>query len=286
MEWSWCYFTLFVFFVISLILNTVTILLIYGKKGTTNSRHLSTVLAVLATIKDMAYILKWIEEKKEQPSIEDADFWCKSQAVLLIFCSLSEDLWVVSIIRCCYATLTNNEGKPNYHWLTIQSYIINFSIPFIILLIFKLWQGGDFGSGKNYNTCWITFNDDERYIQYKIEHYGLKWICIIINSIITIIIIKQFRLPIKNSIFFRNIIFLSSEVLGTIIPTVRFFIDKDNNNVFLIISGIVSSSFQGILYSICFLITNYELVNEKWKCIKKQPAFFDDPIIIDDNKYI
>ena len=55
------YIALIVFFCCCLILNIITILLIYGKKGKTNSRHLSTVLAVLATIKDMAFILYWKE---------------------------------------------------------------------------------------------------------------------------------------------------------------------------------------------------------------------------------
>ena len=126
-------------------------------------------------------------------------------------------------------------------------------------------------------------NTDKDKHYYQKVHYGVKWICIIINSIITITIVIQFKLSLKNSIFLRNIIFLTNELIGTIFQTIKLILKNSNDNSNLVIPSILASSFQGILYSICFLITNYDLVSEKWKCIKKAPTIFDEPIIIDDN---
>ena len=116
-------------------------------------------------IKNIGYIIQSMDEnKKIYIGGESKDLLCTIQSCIILYTSISIEIWIIAITMSTYCLITDKE----YKFLNISFSFLIFDIPSIIILI--IYYKMDFLGEAKYN-CYINRKEDKiiKYIPYFIE---------------------------------------------------------------------------------------------------------------------
>ena len=116
-------------------------------------------------IKNIGYIIHSMDEnKKIYIGGESKDLLCTIQSCIILYTSISIEIWIIAITMSTYCLITDKE----YTFLNISFSFLIFDIPSIIILI--IYYKMDFLGEAKYN-CYINRKEDKiiKYIPYFIE---------------------------------------------------------------------------------------------------------------------
>ncbi len=187
-------------------------------------------------------------------------FWvCKTQAFMIIFSSISQDLVII-----IFFYIINRTKIPKIKTLKLITISLGYFLPFIIAFIYLCFDG----LGLNDRYCYIKkfdFSENSGYninpnfdslitIIYTIRAINLSIsICLIIKIIMYI---KTYKLTNLYIIKTSSILIIQTTTITIgLIYRISHFLAKDNNiffsNLFLFIN-----TMDGILYPLYFCLSN------------------------------
>ena len=198
-------------------------------------------------IKNIGYIIQSMDEnKKIYIGGESKDLLCTIQSCIILYTSISIEIWIIAITMSTYCLITDKE----YKFLNISFSFLIFDIPSIIILIIY-YKMGSLGKAK-YN-CYIKTDEQEiiKYIPYFIELIIMIFYTIFVLLIIANI--KKNNDSLINSNFFCTstgkkvrkyfiyslLLFPIIGFIGIIFPSIyRTLIDEPSpiqRNIFILI---------------------------------------------------
>lgn len=202
----------------------------------------------------ISYIINWVDKNA---LIYDSMNLCLSQSVLMIFSSMSQELWVASISIIVLITIKRKAGylENNRKKFYILFWILFDLLPFIATLGFLF---NDL-LGQNNIYCW--FKRDSITVTWIV--YGIRWISIIICLFFTILILKlTFSLKYEKQtedmqtikkFGTKMIVYPIIQLIGAVIPTVnRLYLILKEPNIDLQKAAIICGVVQGILFPISY----------------------------------
>ena len=120
-------------------------------------------------IKNIGYTFQSINEKDEiYLGGSSKELFCKIQSSIILYTSISIEIWIIVITMSTYGVITDNE----YSILKIPFTFLLFDIPSVIMLI--IYLGKDFLGQAKYN-CYIN--------KEKIQNRWILNYCLILLKI-------------------------------------------------------------------------------------------------------
>lgn len=265
------YIMIFICSLVSLCLGfTLISLAFFTKKQVSYTFKLILNLIFVSMLHSIAYCFHWNNQEN--------DTICKIQASLLIFTTLSEELWLTIITYTTYTILNpsndinNKNNRRNYFLYGILCYVLPFSITALYLSLEYLGQS----SYRYY--CWIDdkMQNENHYIKGFLL-YLHKWIncfIVIFFSIKTIMSFKQMDFKEDKSkkdamsVILRVLIFPLIQVLTAIIPTLNIILIGCNYHPeYLKVPTLISGASHGLIYPLVYL--SFENVRKALICQKE-----------------
>ena len=134
-------------------------------------------------IKNIGYIIQSMDEnKKIYIGGESKDLLCTIQSCIILYTSISIEIWIIAITMSTYCLITDKE----YKFLNISFSFLIFDIPSIIILI--IYYKMKFLGQAKYN-CYI--NKEEKRI--KSIPYFIELIIMIFYTIFVLLIIANIK---------------------------------------------------------------------------------------------
>ena len=136
-------------------------------------------------IKNIGYIIQSMDEnKKIYIGGESKDLLCTIQSCIILYTSISIEIWIIAITMSTYCLITDKE----YKFLNISFSFLIFDIPSIIILIIY-YKMGSLGKAK-YN-CYIKTDEKQEIIKYI--PYFIELIIMIFYTIFVLLIIANIK---------------------------------------------------------------------------------------------
>lgn len=136
-------------------------------------------------IKNIGYIIHSMDEnKKIYIGGESKDLLCTIQSCIILYTSISIEIWIIAITMSTYCLITDKE----YKFLNISFSFLIFDIPSIIILIIY-YKMGSLGKAK-YN-CYIKTDEKQEIIKYI--PYFIELIIMIFYTIFVLLIIANIK---------------------------------------------------------------------------------------------
>ena len=135
-------------------------------------------------IKNIGYIIQSMDEnKKIYIGGESKDLLCTIQSCIILYTSISIEIWIIAITMSTYCLITDKE----YKFLNISFSFLIFDIPSIIILI--IYYNMDFLGEAKYN-CYIKKKKNEI---IKSIPYFIELIIMIFYTIFVLLIIANIK---------------------------------------------------------------------------------------------
>ena len=136
-------------------------------------------------IKNIGYIIQSMDEnEKIYIGGESKDLLCTIQSCIILYTSISIEIWIIAITMSTYCLITDKE----YTFLNISFSFLIFDIPSIIILIIY-YKMGSLGKAK-YN-CYIKRDEKQEIIKYI--PYFIELIIMIFYTIFVLLIIANIK---------------------------------------------------------------------------------------------
>ena len=136
-------------------------------------------------IKNIGYIIHSMDEnKKIYIGGESKDLLCTIQSCIILYTSISIEIWIIAITMSTYCLITDKE----YKFLNISFSFLIFDFPSIIILIIY-YKMGYLGEAK-YN-CYIKTDEKQEIIKYI--PYFIELIIMIFYTIFVLLIIANIK---------------------------------------------------------------------------------------------
>ena len=237
------------------------ILLCLMKSQKTSIFYLIINLLILNNLHSFSYLFDWV---KDGQLVIDNHFVCQIQACVMIYTSISHEFWASSIPMINH--IQNIKGeiymKKHFKYYFTSFFVFYNIVPLILTLIFQKLDS----LGQNNLYCWVKQPKGSlsKELIIQIIIFALRWFNIVMCSFYTIKIIlylysmnahtkEEKKKQVSYSL--RLLIFPLIQLIAEVIPvTYRALLWIDNNySIFWMQEAIVIlSSFQSILYPICY----------------------------------
>ena len=137
-------------------------------------------------IKNIGYIIHSMDDENKKIYIggESKDLLCTIQSCIILYTSISIEIWIIAITMSTYCLITDKE----YKFLNISFSFLIFDIPSIIILIIY-YKMGSLGKAK-YN-CYIKRDEKQEIIKYI--PYFIELIIMIFYTIFVLLIIANIK---------------------------------------------------------------------------------------------
>ena len=237
------------------------ILLCLMKSQKTSIFYLIINLLILNNLHSFSYLFDWV---KDGQLVIDNHIVCQIQACVMIYTSISHEFWASSIPMINH--IQNIKGeiymKKHFKYYFTSFFVFYNIVPLLLTLIFQKLDS----LGQNNLYCWVKQPKDSlsKELIIQIIIFALRWFNIVMCSFYTIKIIlylysmnahtkEEKKKQVSYSL--RLLIFPLIQLIAEVIPvTYRALLWIDNNySIFWMQEAIVIlSSFQSILYPICY----------------------------------
>ena len=222
-------------------------------------------LLLVNTLHVFSYIINWIKDNQLiYGDNTELSVSCQTQAILMIFSSMSQEFWISTITIVFYKSNTRgNDFFVQKRKMLYSLFIILFDVlPFLLTLLFRKLKL----LGINNLYCWVKQPTDTSfspfYAQFSI--YIIRWINIIICITYTIKILLYLKsLAADNkeeiqqirSCGKRTLAYPLIQILGVIIPTIYriiLWINPKLNVFWMQMTIVICGALQSILFPICY----------------------------------
>lgn len=249
------YIVLLVITIISIAL-TSTICIYSFKKSlrnqSTNSSYFPLIvnLLIITTIQSYSIICNWIPHG--EGTLLFPDFFCQLQSILVLWTSITQDLWVTSIVIMSYIDYkrAKNDGElVRLSKTTVTLLVILFNV---ISIAFAVTLAALGQTGKHRLYCWLP----EEKKELALLIFIFKLLNTIINTVLASIIIFSLC-KYKMTFGLKVLAYPALQIVASIyfIVYMIMYVKTTKGEVFRIIS-IVFTSAEGIIYPLIYILTS------------------------------
>ena len=249
------YIVLLVITIISIAL-TSTICIYSFKKSlrnqSTNSSYFPLIvnLLIITTIQSYSIICNWIPHG--EGTLLFPDFFCQLQSILVLWTSITQDVWVTSIVIMSYIDYkrAKNDGElVRLSKTTVTLLVILFNV---ISIAFAVTLAALGQTGKHRLYCWLP--EEKKELAFLI--FIFKLLNTIINTVLASIIIFSLC-KYKMTFGLKVLAYPALQIVASIyfIVYMIMYVKTTKGEVFRIIS-IVFTSAEGIIYPLIYILTS------------------------------
>lgn len=249
------YIVLLVITIISIIL-TSTICIYSFKKSlqnqSTNSSYFPLIvnLLIITTIQSYSIICNWIPNG--EGVLLFPDFLCQLQSILVLWTSVTQDLWVTSIVIMSYMDYQRAKNDGELVRLSKTTVIVLVIVFNVLSIVFAVTLAALGQTGKHRLYCWLP----EKKQLLALLIFIFKLLNTIINTVLASIIICSLC-KYKMTFGLKVLAYPALQIVASIYFVVYMimYVKTTKGEVFRIIS-IVFTSAEGIIYPLIYILTS------------------------------